>query len=99
MAQYEEIYAKRKDCSHLSKHIMSHMVSVFCEIAYVLSFIRTTYSRFTSTTIKRSRFFPLLRDSKGAVELAVASTRFKPSGQPIPSMEVYQEKGSFYEIF
>jgi hypothetical protein len=54
-----------------------------CEVDYVLTFIRTANSRFTSTTIKRNRQFLLLRDSKYTVELAVASARFMPSGHII----------------
>jgi hypothetical protein len=68
------------------------MMVVICEDAYIISFICTTYSRFTSTTIKKSRHLTLLRDSKYVVELAVASARYKPSGHTILlSFSPYEE--------
>jgi hypothetical protein len=72
--------------------LLSFMPMV-CENAYVKSFIRTTYSRFTRTTVKRSRISTLLRDSKCAVELAVASARFSPSGSIILPVRVFYGKG------
>jgi hypothetical protein len=68
-----------------------------CEYAYVIVFIHTTYSRFTSTTIKKSRFCTLLRDGKYVVELAVASARFMPLGPIVLLMRVFYGKGCFHE--
>jgi hypothetical protein len=70
---------------------------IICEIAYVILFTRTTYSRFTSTPIKRSRFLILLEDSKYVVELAYVSARFSPSGSIILPVGVFYGKGRFNE--
>jgi hypothetical protein len=60
------------------------MMVCICEVAYVISFICTTYSRFTSTMFKRSRYLLLLGDSKCAVELAGTSARFRSLCHTIP---------------
>jgi hypothetical protein len=75
---------KKQEKAILVRRCFSLLIIDFvCEIAYVILPLRTTYSRFTSTTSKRDIPFILPRDIKYAVELAVISARFSPSGQPV----------------
>jgi hypothetical protein len=74
-----------------------------CEVAYVIFPLRTTYSRFTSTPPKRSRFIILLEDSKYVVELACVSARFLPLGPIVLPIRVppgfYPIGASFWPFY
>jgi hypothetical protein len=74
------------------------IIDFVCEIAYVILPVRTTYSRFTSTTPKRSRPFTLPKDSKYVVELAVISARFKPSGLTLPPYRSLIRRMNLFKI-
>jgi hypothetical protein len=67
----------------------------FWEDAYVSSFTHTTYSRFTSAPIKRSRFIIPLEDSEYVVELAYVSARFSPLGPIVIPLRILYGKGCF----
>jgi hypothetical protein len=97
MTKYEEISVKVKVLAQLFARLCLPYRRFICEVAYVISFIRTTYSRFTSIMIKRSSYCALLGDNKCEVELAVASARFSPSGSIILPVRVLYSKGRFNE--